>query len=304
MRGTQQDKIIIFCYNYIMAKLEEVLEKLPQEYRIPLFEAFTIIREEKIELIAKEEILKIWNTLKEISEGNKKAEERLTRLEASVAELVEAQKRTEQRLAVLEEKMAELAEAQKKTEQRVNELAEAQKRTEQRVNELAEAQKRTEQRVNELAETQKKTEKEIQKLTGTVSNLQKSVGGLSHGFGHILEDKAILKLPEILKKKFRITLDGELKKGFLENKNGIEEEVNIFGFGKKNGKRIFILGEGKARFGEKDLKEFEKKISRFETIYANIFPIVITYVFSKARFEEKLKEKGIFYLLSYDLERV
>ena len=290
MRGTQQDKIIIFCYNYIMAKLEEVLEKLPQEYRIPLFEAFTIIREEKIELIAKEEILKIWNTLKEISEGNKKAEERLTRLEASVAELVEAQKRTEQRLAVLEEKMAELAEAQKKTEQRVNELAEA--------------QKRTEQRVNELAETQKKTEKEIQKLTGTVSNLQKSVGGLSHGFGHILEDKAILKLPEILKKKFRITLDGELKRGFLENKNGIEEEVNIFGFGKKNGKRIFILGEGKPRFGEKDLKEFEKKISRFETIYANIFPIVITYVFSKARFEEKLKEKGIFYLLSYDLERV
>ncbi len=217
-------------------------------------------------------------------------------------ELIEAQKKSEERLSRLEKVVEELAEAQKRTEQRVNELAEAQKRTEQRVNELAEAQKRTEQRVNELAEAQKRTEEEIRRLSKSLKDLNIRVGGISESLGHPLEDKAIAKLPAILKEKYGIELFEGLKRDYLENLQGRMEELNFFGFGEKNGSKIFIIGEGKARFGIKDLKDFEKKIKRFGKKYGEPFPIVVTYIFSKAELKDELKTKGINFFLSYELE--
>ncbi len=241
-------------------------------------------------LATKEDLNEIKKTLKELIVFQKNSEVRFAKIEESILKLTEAQKKTEERMGILEQKMAELAEAQKRTEERVNELAEAQKRTEERVNELAEAQKRTEKR--------------LEKLIGVVEDIKVEVGSISHTVGHSLEDKAIIKLPSILKEKFGIELDGELKRGFLENKKGVLEEINVFGFGKKNGERIFIIGEGKARFGKGDLKDFLKKIERFGEIYGKPFPIIITYIFSKKEVEERVQALKISYFLSYQLEKL
>ncbi len=132
-----------------------------------------------------ENFQKVWKTIGELAEAQKRTEIRLN-------ELAEAQKKTEQRLDSLTEKVEALAEAQKRTEIKINELAEAQKRTEQRLdsltekvealaeaqkkteirlNELAEAQKKTEIRLNELAEAQKKTEQRLDSLTEKVEAL-------------------------------------------------------------------------------------------------------------------------------------
>jgi len=229
--------------------------------------------------------------------------EEFNNLKQIVSELVQAQKGAEERLTRLEKAVEELAEAQKKTEQRVNELAEAQKKTEQRVNELAEAQKKTEQRVNELAEAQKKTEEEIRKLSKSIKELNIRVGGITESLGHPLEDKAIVKLPSILKEKFNIKLFEGLKRDYLENLYGKMEEVNFFGFGERNGEKIFIIGEGKARFGIGDLKDFEEKLKRFGKKYGEPFPIVVTYIFSKPEIKDKLKNKGINCFLSYELDQ-
>ncbi len=62
--------------------------------------------------------------------------EEILDLKSAVKELTEAQRRSEERLGKLERIVGELAEAQRRTEERVNELAEAQRRTEESLREL------------------------------------------------------------------------------------------------------------------------------------------------------------------------
>ncbi len=227
--------------------------------------------------------------------------EEFNELKQIVKELAEAQKRTEERIGIFEEKMARLAEAQEKTELRMNKL-------EEKMAELAEAQKRTEERIGifeekmaKLAEAQWKTEESINRLTKKVKELNETVGGHSHTIGHMLEDKAILKLPSLLKERYGIEVEGRLRRGFIENDKGEKEEANIYGYGKMDGERLFILGEGKTRFGKGDLKDFIKKIGRFEK-KNRVFPIIITYIFSSPKVEEEVKRLNLSYFLSFELE--
>jgi len=83
-------------------------------------------------------------TKKEFLEFAKTTEENFQKVWKTIGELAEAQKRTEIRLN-------ELAEAQKKTEIRVNELAEAQKRTEVEIRKLGIGLRRTREQIGGLA---------------------------------------------------------------------------------------------------------------------------------------------------------
>ncbi len=249
----------------IYERLRKVLdEKVALEIAEAIGEAYNIFER----VVTKEEFIELKQVIKELAEAQRETEK-------AIKGLTEAQKKTEERMDKLEEKMAELAEAQKKTEQRLNELAVA----------------------------QNKTEKRLEKLIGVVDDMKVELGGISHTVGHTLEDKAIIKLPNILRERYGIELEGELMRGFLENKRGDVEEINVYGFGKKNGEKVFIIGEGKARFGKGDLKDFLKKIERYGEIYGKPFPIIITFIFSNREVEEKVKELGITYFLSYQLER-
>ena len=83
-------------------------------------------------------------TKKEFLEFAKTTEENFQKVWKTIGELAEAQKKTEIRLN-------ELAEAQKKTEIRVNELAEAQKRTEVEIRKLGIGLRRTREQIGGLA---------------------------------------------------------------------------------------------------------------------------------------------------------
>jgi len=237
----------------------------------------------------------------ELTEAQKRSEERIGRLEVVVEELAEAQKRTEQRVE-------ELTEAQKRTEQRVEELAEAQKRTEQRVEELAEAQKKSEERISrleiavgELAEAQKKSEERISRLEVAVGELveaqkksEERIGKLEIIVGELAEAQ---KRTEIQIEKLTRGL-GELREEFggftrtmsyafeneafrylpkiLKEKYNIEieekfiraevknKEINIFGKAKMNGKKVYIVGEAKLRIDERRLKKEENVFKELE----------------------------------------
>ncbi len=262
-----------------MKTLEEIIEKLPEEIRMPIYEAFRVFKDDIIhkEIIdTKEEIKKVWK---------------------AINELAEAQKKTEQRVN-------ELAEAQKKTEQRVNELAEAQKKTEQRVNELAEAQKKTEQRVNELAEEVKKLSIEVKKLAEAHFKLveehrktREELGGLSHAFGYVLEDRAIKSLPKILKEDYGIEVIGKLKRDYLVI-NGEYIEVNIFGRAKKGEKEYMIIGEAKSRLSKKIIDKFIKKCNK---ISKESIKVIISYLFTP-EIKKYAEEREIITVPSYELE--
>ncbi|MDL1956706.1 MAG: chordopoxvirus fusion protein [Candidatus Desulfofervidus auxilii] len=246
--------------------------------------------------------------VQELVEAQKASEKRISKLEVAVEKLTEAQKKTEIRLNELAEaqkkteiRLNELAEAQKRTETRLNELAEAQKKTEIRLNELAEAQKKTEIRVNELAEAQKRTEEELRKLIGEHKKTREELGGLSHTVGYILEDRAYIGLPELIKRDFGIEIE-EIKRDFIEISPNRYEEINLLGKGKKNGTSIWILGECKTQLKKRDIDLFLKKLSRIE----HLFPgekllIVVTYQASP-QVRQYIEKKGLKLYLSYQLK--
>ncbi len=219
--------------------------------------------------------------LEELAEAQKRTEKRVEELaeaqkitEQQLKELAEAQKRTEKRVEELaeaqkitEQRLEELAEAQKRTEKRVEELAEAQKITEQRLEELAEAQKRTEKRIEELAEAQKRTEEELRKLSEDHKKTREQIGSLSHAFGYYLENQAYKYLPSLLQSRYSLTVEGDLIRTYLEIGQTSYEEINIYGYARKNGEKYIILGECKSQLKKADIDKFLKKVERLKKLH-------------------------------------
>jgi hypothetical protein len=172
-------------------------------------------------------------------------------------------KRLENVVSALGDKTLELAEAQKRTELRVEELAEAQKRTELRVEELAEAQKRTEETLREVVKKQDRMAKEL--------------GGLSTSFGYFLENEAIAFLPEILKKKKGIDIQ-VMDRRYIVYADGKDDEINIYGEGLEEGKKVYVIGESKSQFGKKDADRFQKLLQRVSAhVRAKVYPLIVTH---------------------------
>ena len=184
----------------------------------------------------------------------------------------------------------------------VRELAEAQKRTEARVEELAEAQKRTEARVEELAEAQKGTEKALALLTGEHHKMRQELGGLSATVGYRLEDEAFKGLPALLKRDLGLELDAPLRRRFMPDKQGRLVEVNIIGSGTRDGKPVTVLGEAKSQLSKRMVNEFlRKRLARFQGVFQEILPVLVTYMISEPDAEEYARQKGVAVYYSYDL---
>ena len=184
----------------------------------------------------------------------------------------------------------------------VKELAEAQKRTEQRVEELVEAQKRTEQKVEELVEAQKRTEQEVRKLTISLKDTRTMVGGLSDTVGYGLEDRAMKSLPTVLKCKYGINVLSPLVRKYVSC-NGTQDEINIYGTGKKDEIEICILGEAKARLSKKHVDSFLKLVQRLKNskvIIENNFLLMVSYTVTP-EVEEYAKIKNIVIIWSYEV---
>jgi len=255
-----------------MKTLEEIIKELPENIRLPIYEAFKIFKEDIIhkELTEiKEEIKEVWKAIKELTEAQKRTEKR-------VEELAEAQKRTEQRLE-------ELAEAQKRTEERLEKLT-------IRVEELAEAQKRTEGEIRKLTER-------LDKLTEEHAKTRRDLGGLAHTFGYVLEDRAMKSLPKILKKNYNIKVIQKLKRDYLKI-NGEYIEVNIYGKVKKEEKEYTLIGEVKSKISKKMIDKFLQKC---EKISKKSIKVLISYVFTP-EIKKYAEEKGILLIPSYELE--
>ena len=186
-------------------------------------------------------------------------------------------RRLEGVVSVLGDKVLELAEAQNRTETRVEELAEAQKRTEQRVEELGVAQKKTEQRVEELAVAQKKTEETLKEVVKRQDKMGKELGGLASSFGYFLENEAIKFLPSLLKKEKNINIE-VMDRRFIVCADGKDDEINIYGEGTENGKKVYVIGESKSQLGKKDIDRFQKLVQRVSGhVRAKVYPLMVTH---------------------------
>jgi len=208
----------------------------------------------------------------------------------------------------LKQVVEELVQAQKKTEQRVEELAQAQKKTEERlgrveaaVEELAQAQKKTEQRVEELAQAQKRTEEELCSLVREHAKTREMVAGLSDTVGYGLENQAYKALPRLLERDFDLKIKDRLARRYIVYKDGKEDEVNVYGWGMKDGKKILILGESEVKLSRKKLTRFLKRAERIKHYEGakECLLLAITHM-THPKIEEYARQKGIKVYYSYE----
>ncbi len=172
------------------------------------------------------------------------------------------------------------------------------------VKELAEAQKGTEIKMEELAEAQKGTEVEIQKLTKGLNETRGELGGLSRSMGYAFENEAYRMLPEILDKKYGITLKEKIIRADIGGK-----EINLFGKAEKEGRKVLIVGEAKLRLddrrkkiGKQDVfEELEDKVKAVTKQYGKVklARILITHYATKG-FLKRAKEKKVIVVQSFE----
>ena len=154
---------------FTVREFEDLLRILEQnpEWRARMRQA--ILTPELLEL--PELVRQLIESVRQLTEAQRRSDARIDELAQIVRELAEAQRRTEAQVA-------ELAEAQRRTEAQVAELAEAQRRTDARLDELAqtvrelvEAQRRTDAQIAQLVETQQRHEERLNELTEIVRDL-------------------------------------------------------------------------------------------------------------------------------------
>lgn len=293
----------------VSVRIYKMMETLDPQIK----EAFFAIMEE-MEQKERERVTRVeFKDLQEVVFSLAKAQQETT---VALKELAEAQGRTEERVGLLEERVAELAEAQRRTEERVEELAEAQRRTEERLAELAEAQRRTEERVDrleerleslelrmeELAEAQRRTEEAILELTRGLTETRKMVGGLSNTVGYALEDRAIMVMPSLLRRRFGMEAQGPFVRRFITLEDR-EFEINMVGKAAKDGETWDVVGEGKAHLSRKDVDRFLRLVDRLKEagqIGPRVLPIMATYSVRPA-VERYAQERGVKVVWSYEL---
>ena len=250
--------------------------------------------------------------INELAEVQRRAEERMDRLEEAIVRLAEAQERTEERMDRLEEAIIRLTEAQKRTEEGINELAGAQRRAEERVNRLeeaivslAEAQKRTEERVDRLEEAQRRTEESVNRLAMSIEklgiaiyNLRVEVGRLSETIGFGLEDIAKVVLPGWLYRHLGIEVELERRVFMVD---GREIEVDLYGVGVRDGRRVHVIGEVKSRIYRDDVEYFYENIFKLlkDIIGEGEFIGVLFGYFIHPYASDKARELGIYTVASY-----
>jgi hypothetical protein len=259
--------------------------------------------------------------VEELAEAQKRTEVRVEELaeaqkrtEVRVEELAEAQKRTEVRVEGLAARMEELAEAQKRTEQRVEELAEAQKRTEQRLEGLAQAQEamaqalaslaraqeESQRQIQALARAQEESQRQIQELTRQMVEVRRELGGLGRSMGYALENEAYRMLPAFLAEKHGIQVTERFVRTYIG-----DEEINLFGRGRRDGKEVLIVGEVKVRLEEgrreDALEQLEEKARVVQEAYPGeeLLLLLVTH-HAHPGILQRAQERGILVVQSFE----
>jgi len=228
--------------------------------------------------------------------------------EILIALLEEIERQKEESITVSEFRAftAKTEENSKKVWQTISELAKAQKDTEKRVEELSLNQIKSEERlsrvekaIEELAIAQKNTENELKRLIKEHRKTRESLGGLQHTVGYVLEDRAFVGLPKLLEKDFGIKITMPLKRDYIEISPGKEEEINIIGKGKRDGREIWILGECKSQISKREVDKFLKKLNRLnKVIPGEKILLIITYQ-APPIVRRYIEEKGLNLYFSY-----
>ena len=305
----------------VSVALMRKLEKLAPEVR----EAFLLFLEEQERWVTKEDLRPLQQDLRELTqavatlgrhvqeltEAHKRAEGRITALEQAVQELTEAHQRAEARMTRLEENVARLEQSIARLEQAVQELTEAHKRAEARMTRMEERMDRMEATIQSLIEAQRETEAMLQRLIEALERTRQELErkiemvherteALSDTVGYTLEDRALWDLPRVLRERFDIEVEGELWRGYVTVRDRVRQ-VNIMGYGRRNGERMLIIGEAKTRPSKREIERLVKLAQALsEQQQLPAFMLMVAYDFPPD-IQEFLEEQGVHLIWSHYL---
>jgi hypothetical protein len=128
---------------------------------------------------------------------------------------------------------------------------------------------------------------------------------ISDVFAYTLKNQSYKGLPPLLKRDLGLEIEDRLIRRYLPTeKEGQHLQVNIYGWGKKNGKKTLILGEAKTSISRREISRFQKIVKRaaqLENITSNDICQVIVVHDVTPNIEKYAKEQGIQLYWSYDL---
>ena len=158
----------------------------------------------------------------------------------------------------------------------VERLALAQERTDLSVKELAAAQRQTDQSLQRLAERTEELAAALTELAAAQRRTDQQVGRLGDNLGFGLEDIARVVAPGYLLRHHGIKM-GEFDRGYL-NANGHPVEIDLYAEGRRNGKKVIILGEVKSRIHPREVKKFAGVIDKLKPhLGSNVFSLMFAY---------------------------
>ncbi len=220
-------------------------------------------------------------------------EENFRRVWESINQLAEAQRRTEERLSAIEKATEENF---RRVWESINQLAEAQRKTEERLNLLA-------QRVDQLAEAQSKTEERLNQLIAEHQRTREILAGISDTVGYGLEDKVMLYMKEFARDEYGIEAEVVGRKNIVYP-DGRYDEVNIYIEGRRNGEKVYVIGECKSRPSKSEVDKLVKKRERLRSyLNADVYVFIVGYHFTpevELYLQEEYPEVKVF--RSYEFE--
>ena len=144
-------------------------------------------------------------------------------------------------------------------------------------------------------------EESMLKFAENRRHIKAALHELEATFLYQLADRAYRALPALLERDFGAHIQGRLTRGYMQDATGKALEVNIIGTAQRNGDQLTILGEGKAQLSKNDVDRFvRRRLVPLRERFAEIFPILVTYMISEPDVEEYAKQQGIVLYYSYD----
>ncbi|MEM2114428.1 MAG: hypothetical protein QXS12_03145 [Candidatus Caldarchaeum sp.] len=196
------------------------------------------------------------------------------------------------------EEVRSLREGQEKLWENQNRLWESNNRLWEEVRSLREGQEKLWQGQEKLWEGQKRLEESMARLQDAVAllartqgELAKQVGALSETIGFGLEDIAKVVVPGWLQRHEGIVMAEEFTRKWI-TVDGEEIEVNLYGEGEKDGRKLVIIGEAKSRIYKREVEAFgawAEKIAA--TIGQETYKFMFGYLIHPSAEEEGRKRK-------------
>ncbi|MEM2719747.1 MAG: hypothetical protein QXU49_03035 [Candidatus Caldarchaeum sp.] len=231
-----------------------------------------------------EEMNKLLGSNNRLWENQQKLWESQNRLWEEVRSLREGQEKLWQGQEKLWEEVRSLREGQEKLWEGQNKLWEGQNKLWEEVRSLREGQ-------NRLEESMARLQDAVALLARTQGELAKQVGALSETIGFGLEDVARVVVPGWLQRHEGIVMAEEFTRKWI-TVDGEEIEVNLYGEGEKDGRKLVIIGEAKSRIYKREVEAFDAWAEKIAaTIGQETYKFMFGYLIHPTAEEEGRKRK-------------